>query len=147
MSGDWQAVRQAVAEQHGPWIAATLAAIAEQAWGRAPYLGWDPAIPAWRAYLYLGSVEDSDHRYLELGAAATIAPDGTLVALQLDDGRDFVVLADPAEHTLRLGLGQLVGRGLPQISHAEPAYPHRVRPYGAPAYARLGGWLRRLLGR
>src|SRR3954451_5222214 len=50
----------------------------------------EPDQAAWRLYRLLDSAQSGSWRYQELGVRATVAPDGRVVALQVDNGEEFL---------------------------------------------------------
>src|SRR5437016_4231614 len=74
-------------------------------WSRPPWhITLLPDEVAWRAYRYLGTAEDEDHRYLELGVTAHLDQQGNLVGFGVDNGVDFIALHDISKYGLERGL-------------------------------------------
>jgi hypothetical protein len=99
----------------------------------------EPDQAAWRLYRLLDSERGGSWRYQELGVRATVAPDGRVVALQVDNGEEFLALVDTSASGLRRGLLHLLSGTLPVRETAAP--PFQRRPSGP--LARLRGMFRR----
>jgi hypothetical protein len=98
-----------------------------------------PDQAAWRLYRLLDGRQTGIWRYQELGVRATLAPDGRVVALQVDNGEDFLALVDTNASGLRRGLLHLLSGQLPVREAATPPFPRR----SSGPLARLRGLLRR----
>jgi hypothetical protein len=83
----------------------------------------------WRAYRYLGTAEDEDHRYYELGVTAHLDPAGHLVGFGVDNGVDFMGLHDTSAYGLQRGL-EYMRQQRPRVrSYTSPAYEHGLKPF------------------
>jgi hypothetical protein len=143
---DWQSEqRQAAARLDQP-VSSLLAELAGAVGGVGRGQAWEivaqPEQAAWRLYRLLADRSEGLYRYQELGVRATVAPDGAVVALQVDNGDEFLALTDTSEAGLRRGLLHLLSGGLPIRQAAVP--PFRPRPSGP--LARLRGLFSRERG-
>lgn len=140
---DWAEEQRQAAAQLDPLVTGLLAELGGAVGGVGRGQAWEivaaPDQAAWRLYRLLNGEQAGIWRYQELGVRATLAPDGRLVALQVDNGEDFLALVDTSASGLRRGLLHLLSGKLP-IREAETP-PFSQRPSGP--LARLRGLLRR----
>lgn len=128
----WLAANRRAAEQLDGIVEPALRDAARLAWGRGLFRSpWhlikDPDQATWRAYRYVGSPKDDDHRYLELGVVCHLDPEGSLVGFGVDNGVDFIALHDTSEYGLRRGL-DYIRQQRPQLRrHDLPMYEHKIR--------------------
>jgi hypothetical protein len=138
---DWPSVQRAAAERLDSEVSAVLSAYATERWGNQAGRGWQivpaPAEATWRLYHLVGREAGGGYRFESLGIRATVAPDGRVVAYQVDNGQEFLALADVSMASLARGLHYFQARGLPLLTASDP-------PFKAPA-GRFA-WLRRFLG-
>ena len=132
-SAEWAAAKRRAAERIGPTAERVLGEAATRAWGR----GWfrrpweivaDLDEATWRAYRYLGSASEQDHRYLELGVVPHLDPAGDLIGFGVDNGADFMGLHDTSEYGLLRGLEYILKQHRRVRSYPSPAYDHKIRP-------------------
>ena len=133
---EWRAAKRRAAERVTPTVERALREAATRAWGRGllrrPWeLLADVDQATWRAYHYLGSAAEDDHRYLELGVVSHLDPAGNLVGFGVDNGADFMGLHDTSEYGLRRGLEYIVKQHRQVRSYASPVYGHQLRPLPA----------------
>lgn len=130
----WLRLKRAAANQHDPLVTQALSAAARRSWGRGLFRPpWsivrnvDEAV--WRAYRYLGTASDEDHRYYELGVTAHLDPDGSLVGFGVDNGVEFLGLHDVTVYGLQRGL-EYMRQQRPRVrTYASPAYDHAIKPF------------------
>jgi hypothetical protein len=136
---DWSSLQRAAAGRLDPEVSGLLAGLAAERWGGRAGRDWQivptPDEAAWRLYHLLGRAPDGRFRYESLGVRATVAPDGRVVAYQVDNGREFLALADLSEASLARGLRHLERKGLPEQTAPDPPFK---------AGGRRPAWLRRL---
>lgn len=141
---DWRTAQQAAGARVDELVRRLLLEIGQSAWGEARGQTWEmvarPADAAWRLYRLVEVTPAGAWRYQELGVRATVAPDGAVVAFQVDNGEEFLALADVSAAGLRRGLLHLVRQGLPVRLSPTPLFARR-RVFG------LLNRLRRLAGR
>jgi hypothetical protein len=133
----WQRLNASAAARPEDQVRPLLLEVARTAWGRGRGRRWElvstPKAADWRL-LHLTQAAESAYRYEQLGVRATIDPRGDLVAFQVDNGEEFLALADVSQAGLRRGLLHLLGKGLPSVEATEPPFE------GAAAGGPLG-WL------
>src|SRR5687767_13309740 len=99
----WLRLKRDAATQLDPLVRPILANAAQRSWGGGGRLRLPWSKPpwqivqlmdevGWRAYRYLGTAEDEDHRYFELGIVAHLDQQGNLVGFGVDNGVDFIGL-------------------------------------------------------
>lgn len=136
---DWRTAQQAAGARVDPLVRQVLIEIGRSSWGEARGQAWEvvarPAEAAWRLYHLIEQTPAGVWHYQELGVRATVAPDGQVVAFQVDNGEEFLALADVSTVGLRRGLIHLVRQGLPVRASSAPLFARR----------RTGGLLGRLL--
>ena len=130
-SASWRAAKRSAAERVGPLVERGLREVADRAWGRGLFrrpweLIADLDQASWRAYRYVGSVGEDDHRYLELGVVCHLDPDGNLVGFGVDNGADFMGLHDISEYGLRRGLEYIRKQHTQVRAYATPVYDHKI---------------------
>jgi hypothetical protein len=134
--------RQAAAQLDG-LVRDMLADLGGAVGGVGRGVAWEivatPDEAAWRLYRLLDGKQTGIWRYQELGVRATIAPDGRVVALQVDNGEDFLALVDTSASGLRRGLLHLLSGKLPVREAAAPPF----QPRSSGRLSRLRGMLRR----
>ncbi len=122
MRTDWQAAQRRAAAELDELVRGLLAELGRRAWGAGRGGSWEivaaPGEAAWRLY----------------------APNGELVAFQVDNGDEFLALADTSAAGLRRGLLHLLAKGLPVREAARPPF---VSARGRSPL----GWLRGLFRR
>ena len=111
-----------------------LISAARRSWGRGLFRPpWQivrrPDDVAWRAFRYLGTAADEDHRYVELGVTAHLDPEGRLVGFGVDNGVDFLGLHDTSAYGLRRGLEYLRQQRPRVRSYETPRYDHGLKAY------------------
>ena len=126
MRTDWQAAQRRAAAQLDELVRGLLAEQGRRAWGAERGGSWDivaaPGEAAWRLYHLVRPGPADVYRYQELGVRATIAPNGELVAFQVDNGDEFLALADTSAAGLRRGLLHLLAKELPVREAAGPPF-------------------------
>jgi hypothetical protein len=111
-----------------------LAEAAKRSWGRGFFRApWQivrrPDDVVWRAYRYLGTAGDEDHRYYELGITGHLDPEGKLVGFGVDNGVDFMGLHDVSAYGLQRGL-EYMRQQRPRVrTYASPQYDHALKPF------------------
>ncbi len=139
----WASEQRQAAAQLDTLVRDLLAELGGAVGGVGRGVAWEivalPDQAAWRLYRLLDSKPTGIWRYQELGVRATLAPDGRVVALQVDNGEDFLALVDTSASGLRRGLLHLLSGQLPVREAVTP--PFQQRPSGP--LARLRGLLRR----
>jgi hypothetical protein len=142
----WRAIQRAAGERLNRTVEAVLLDLARAAWGPGQGRDWQivrmPAEAAWRLHR-LVEADGGDYAFQQLGVRATVAPDGAVVALQVDDGDEFLALADSGPASLRRGLDHLLAQQLPIHRSAQPPFAPAAR---GPLRS-LGRLLSRLSGR
>ncbi len=139
---NWSETLRAAAERLDAEVSPLLAQFAATRWGPARGRDWQLVAAhdqaTWRLYHLLGPASDDGQPFELLGVRATLAPDGRVVAYQVDDGEQFLALADVSLASLLRGLEHLADQGLAtQRAGRAPFEPSR----------RLPGWLRTLFAR
>jgi hypothetical protein len=124
--GDWLAIQQQTAARLDQLVGEALAEVARERWGPARGRVWE-IVPnldeaTWRLYHPTARAADHRYRFQQLGVRATIAPGGELVAFQVDNGDEFLALAETSGTSLRRGLRHLIAKGLPELESAEPPF-------------------------
>lgn len=136
---DWLAAKRRAMERARSVVEPALREAATRAWGRGllrrPWeIVADADEASWRAYHYLGSMGDDDHRYLQLGVVCHLDPDGNLVGFGVDNGATIMGLHDTTEHGLRRGLEYILRQHRRVRTYPELMYAHKRRPLAdAPA--------------
>ena len=135
-SAEWRAAKRRAAERIAPVVEPLLRGAATRAWGRGLFRRrWELLAnldeATWRAYHYLGSAGEEDHRYLELGVVCHLDPAGNLVGFGVDNGAAFIGLHDTSEYGLRRGLEYILKQHRQVRSYASPAYGHKPRALAA----------------
>jgi len=134
--------RQAAAQLDG-LVRDMLAELGGAVGGLGRGVAWEivamPDEAAWRLYRLLDGKQTGSWRYQELGVRATVAPDGSVVALQVDNGQDFLALVDTSASGLRRGLLHLLSGNLPVREAGAPPFQQR----SSGPLARLRGMFRR----
>jgi hypothetical protein len=135
----WLRLKREAAARLDQQVEQALADAAGRAWGRglfglfAPpwHLDRRPDDAAWRAVRYLGTADDEDHRYFELGVTAHLDPEGKLVGFGVDNGVDFIGLHDTSPYGLARGL-EYIRQQRPRVrSYTSPLYEHPIKPFQA----------------
>jgi len=130
----WLQLKHTAAERHDALVVQALTEAARRSWGRSFFRPrWQllrfPDDVAWRAVTYLGTADDEDHRYYELGVTAHLDPEGGLVGFGVDNGVDFIGLHDVSPYGLRRGL-EYIRQQRPRVrSYASPLYDHPLKPF------------------
>jgi hypothetical protein len=141
--GGWYARQREAAAQLDEMVTSLLVDIGRDAWGSRRGRDWQivatPDEAAWRLYHLVSSSGGDGWSYQDLGVRATVAPDGRVVALQVDSGQEFLALADTSALSLRRGLQHLLAKGLPVREAVQP--PFKVG--GRSLITRLGALFRR----
>jgi hypothetical protein len=128
-----RAKREAAARLNG-LVEPELAGAARRSWGRGFFRPpWQivrrPDDVVWRAYHYLGTAADEDHRYFELGITAHLDPEGRLVGFGVDNGGEFLGLHDTSAYGLQRGL-EYMRQQRPRVrAYASPQYDHPLKPF------------------
>lgn len=132
-------MKREASDRHDALISAELASAAQRSWNtgiRIPWLSHDPwqivrrpDDVMWRAYRYLGTAADEDHRYYELGVTGHLDPEGNLVGFGVDNGVDFMGLHDLSAYGLQRGL-EYMRQQRPRVrSYESPQYEHSLKPF------------------
>jgi len=130
----WLRMKREAAARLDSLVEPELASAARRSWGRGLFRPpWRivrrPDEPAWRAYRYLGTADDEDHRYYELGITAHLDGDGRLVGFGVDNGVDFMGLHDTSADGLQRGL-EYMRQQRPKVrSYDTPVYDHGLKPF------------------
>ena len=130
----WLQRKRAAAARLEPLIEPILASAARRSWGRGVFRApWRivrrPDDVAWRAVRYLGTAEDEDHRYYELGVTGHLDGDGQIIGFGVDNGVDFMGLHDVSAYGLQRGL-EYMRQQRPRVrSYASPLYDHAIKPF------------------
>ena len=139
---DWQSRQRQASHDCDPLVTDALAAVGREAWGPGRGYAWEilrtPEEASWHLYHLVGSGPPGECQYEQLGVRATLAPDGSLVAFQVDNGKEFLALAETSDASLRRGLLHLLAEGLPE--HLAREAPFRPASRQGPFE-----WLRRLI--
>jgi hypothetical protein len=137
----WRRLNASAAERLDDRVRPLLLELGRSAWGRGRGRRWElvtsPEAADWRLFR-LSDASESAFRFEQLGVRATIDPGGDLVAFQVDNGEEFLALADVSQSGLRRGLLHLLGKGLPPFESAE-------RPFAASASSGPFRWLAEIL--
>ena len=113
-----------------------LVKAARRSWGRGILrprwqIVCSPDDVVWRAFRYLGTFADEDHRYYELGVTGHLDPAGRLVGFGVDNGVDFLGLHDVSAYGLERGL-EYMRQQRPRVrAYASPRYEHALKPFKA----------------
>jgi len=130
----WLQKKREAAARLDPVVEPVLAAAAKRSWGRGLFRApWQivrrPDEVVWRAFRYLGTAGEDDHRYFELGLTAHLDPEGRLVGFGVDNGVDFMGLHDVSEYGLQRGL-EYMRQQRPRVrTYASPRYDHGIKPF------------------
>jgi hypothetical protein len=130
----WLRMKQDAAGRLNELVESELTSAARRSWGRGLFRPpWRivrrPDEVVWRAYHYLGTAADEDHRYFELGIIAHLDPDGRLVGFGVDNGIDFMGLHDVSAYGLQRGL-EYMRKQRPRVrSYTSPQYDHGLKPF------------------
>lgn len=136
----WLRLKRDASAQLDPLVRPILANAAKRSWGgggriRLPWSKppWQivqaPDEVGWRAYRYLGSTEDEDHRYYELGIVAHLDQQGILVGFGVDNGVDFIGLHDISNYGLERGLEYIRQQRARVRSYTSPVFDHGLKPF------------------
>ena len=138
---DWRHLNLAATARWGGLGKPLLLDLGRQAWGLGRGRRWELRTTAeaadWRL-LHICEQDAALTRYEQLGVRATIDPVGELVAFQIDNGVEFLALADTSAASLRRGLRHLLGKGLPTFEASAPPF----EPTGGEGPL---GWLQRFV--
>jgi hypothetical protein len=132
----WLRIKQDAARQLDDLVEPVLVSAARRSWGRGLFRSpWQivrrPEDVVWRAFRYLGTAADEDHRYFELGVTGHLDSEGRLVGFGVDNGVDFMGLHDTSAYGLQRGL-EYMRQQRPRVrSYASPQYEHGLRPFKA----------------
>lgn len=133
----WSETQRAAAERLDAEVSSLLAQFAGERWGAGRGRDWQVVASldqaSWRLYHLLETAADGEQLFEMLGVRATVAPDGRVVAYQVDDGEQFLALAEVSPASLLRGLGHLADQGLPPQRSADA--PFR-RPERSPSFLR-----------
>lgn len=133
----WLRLKQEAAARLDAQVEQALGEAARRSWGRG-FFGlfgpsWHllrrPEDVSWRAVRYLGTADDEDHRYYELGVTAHLGPDGDLVGYGVDNGIDFIGLHDTTPYGLRRGLEYIRQQRARVRSYPSPLYDHPLKAF------------------
>ncbi len=130
----WLRLKREAAARLDALVEPELVSAARRSWGRALFRPpWQivrrPDDVAWRAYRYLGTAADEDHRYFELGITAHLDPEGRLVGFGVDNGVDFMGLHDTSAYGLRRGL-EYMRQQRPRVrSYESLLYEHGIKAF------------------
>jgi hypothetical protein len=134
----WAGEQRQAAARLDTLVSGLLAELAGAVGGVGRGVAWEiVAVPdeaAWRLYRLRKGEQTGIWRYQELGVRATVAPDGSVVALQVDNGEEFLALVDTSASGLRRGLLHLLSGKLPVREAGAP--PFQQRPSGPLAQLR-----------
>src|SRR4051795_737117 len=134
----WQRIKREAASRLDAVVEPELSSAARRSWGRGLFRApWQivrrPEDVVWRAFRYLGTAADEDHRYFELGVTAHLDPDGRLVGFGVDNGVDFMGLHDVSAYGLQRGL-EYMRQQRPRVrSYPSPQYDHDLKPFRSSA--------------
>ncbi|MGE3270026.1 MAG: hypothetical protein AB7P40_14835 [Chloroflexota bacterium] len=132
----WLRLKQDASAKLDPLVQPIVANAARRSWGRGLFRPpWRIVLltdeVAWRAYRYLGTVADEDHRYYELGVTAHLDQQGNLVGFGVDNGVDFIGLHDVSDYGLKRGL-EYIRQQRPRVrSYTSPTYDHPLKPFSS----------------
>ena len=130
----WLQMKRDAAARLNGHVEPELTQAARRSWGRGLFRPpWQivrrPDDVVWRAYHYLGTAADEDHRYYELGIIAHLDPNGQLVGFGVDNGVDFMGLHDVSTYGLQRGL-EYMRQQRPRVrSYTSPRYDHGLKPF------------------
>jgi len=130
----WLRVKRGAAAALDTLVEEELIFAAKRSWGRGLFRPpWRivrrPDDVVWRAYRYLGTAADEDHRYYELGVTAHLDSEGRLVGFGVDNGAEFLGLHDTTAYGLRRGL-EYMRQQRPRVrSYASPQYDHALKSF------------------
>lgn len=129
----WARLKRRAGEGLDPLMRRLLDEAARKAWGRGLFrrryaVVSDLDEAAWRAYRYLGSSEQGEHHYLEIGIVCHLDPNGNVIGFGVDNGADFIGLHDVSEYGLRRGLEYIREQRKHVLRRDTPAYAHDRRP-------------------
>lgn len=130
----WLRLKREAAARLDSLVESELVTAARRSWGRGLFRPpWQivrqPDEVVWRAFRYLGTAGDEDHRYYELGITGHLDPEGHLVGFGVDNGVDFMGLHDVSAYGLQRGL-EYMRQQRPRIrSYASPQYDHSLKPF------------------
>ena len=132
----WLRLKRDASVKLDPLVQPILAKAARRSWGRGLFrppwriLRLEDDV-AWRAYRYLGTAADEDHRYYELGIITHLDQQGNLVGFGVDNGQDFIGLHDISNYGLERGL-EYIRQQRPRVrAYTSPAYDHPLKPFTA----------------
>ena len=130
----WLRMKREAAERLNTLVEPELASAARRSWGKGIFRQpWRivrrPEDVVWRAYRYLGTAADEDHRYLELGITGHLDPAGTLVGFGVDNGVDFMGLHDTSAYGLQRGLEYMRQQRTRIRTYTSPQYDHGLKPF------------------
>jgi hypothetical protein len=130
----WLKMKRDAATRLNGLVEPELVSAARRSWGRGLFRPpWQvirrPDDVVWRAFHYLGTAADEDHRYFELGITAHLDPEGRLVGFGVDNGVDFMGLHDVSAYGLRRGL-EYMRQQRPKVrSYESPQYDHGLKSF------------------
>ena len=130
----WLRLKREAAAALDALVETALVSAARRSWGRGLFRPpWQivrrPDDAAWRAYRYLGTAADEDHRYYELGVTAHLDPEGRLVGFGVDNGAEFLGLHDVSDYGLQRGL-EYMRQQRPRVrSYTSPQYDHGIKAF------------------
>lgn len=137
----WLHLKRDASAKLDPLVQPILAQAARRSWdGGGPRLPWRRPpwriVPSaddvsWRAYHYLGTAADEDHRYFELGVTAHLDQQGNLVGFGVDNGIDFIGLHDVSDYGLQRGLEYIRQQRARVRTYASPTFDHPLKPFKA----------------
>lgn len=132
----WLRMKREASARLDQQVETALTQAARKSWGRGLLRPpWQivrrPDDVAWRAYRYLGTAGDEDHRYYELGIIGHLDADGQLVGFGVDNGVDFMGLHDVSDYGLQRGL-EYMRQQRPRVrTYASPQYEHAIKAFKA----------------
>ena len=130
----WLRLKREAAARLDAHVEPELVSAARRSWGRGLFRPpWQivrqPDDASWRAYRYLGTAADEDHRYYELGVTAHLDAEGHLVGFGVDNGADFLGLHDTSAYGLQRGL-EYMRQQRPRVrSYDSPRYDHGLKRF------------------
>jgi hypothetical protein len=130
----WLQTKREAAAQLDKLVESELSSAARRSWGKGFFRQpWQivrrPEEVVWRAFRYLGTVADEDHRYVELGITAHLDPEGRLVGFGVDNGVDFMGLHDTSAYGLQRGLEYMRQQRTRVRSYSSPQYDHGLKAF------------------
>lgn len=130
----WLRLKREASARLDRHVETALTQAARKSWGRGLFRPpWQivrqPDDVVWRAFRYLGTAGDEDHRYYELGITAHLDPDGRLVGFGVDNGVDFMGLHDVTEYGLERGLEYIRQQRSRVRIYASPQYDHAIKTF------------------